>query len=659
VSDPIDQEIRILRAIFWSERDPEGRAFVPLADAYLRKGDPQEALSLLEDGLGRHPDFSTAHLVAARVHRALGNTVGVGSALDAVLDLDPGNAAALRMRGEMAEAEGRLGEALSAFQSALQRNPAFGDLEARIERLLAEVPAGDTGGHEVEDEAWTWGGIETPGAAEAPGLDAVDPEMVIINDGPGAESSAVDTPVDDAPVKDGDDEPEPDGDASLAEAFLPGEPFPELGEADPEDDLMLDASGFDLGDFPANPEGASGLLPDLDPEEKEEAARGSEGDLELAGFDLDDRDHEEALPAGHEDVPVDVPLDQGGIPLEADVIPVDADIAPIEADGVPGEAEVAPIEAEVVPLEDSMAVEPPESEASHGAGFGDMDGFDPFGLDEAGVAGEPEAPTPPVSSGGAPAAFLPEDAPEGPADALPVTRTLGELYVKQGLVAEAVSVFETLVARHPDDAALRERLEELREAGLPGDEVAEVHMAGEERQEAEASWPAEASLEPEEEEVVERLEVDEVLEDVLEDVSEADVPVAAGAFAAPVTDSAAGGAAEDAEDPEAEEAEEAEEVEEVAGESHVSRLVGRPIAAYFEDLLAWAPGAVPIEHLAPGSTAPLPGGPPATGVAPAAGTPVPADPEPPVAADAGAGEDPGQTFEGLDDFQDWLRSLNR
>jgi tetratricopeptide (TPR) repeat protein len=643
VSDPIDQEIRILRAIFWSERDPEGRAFVPLADAYLRRGDPQEALSLLEDGLGRHPDFSTAHLVAARVHRALGNTAGVGSALDAVLDLDPGNAAALRMRGEMAEAEGRLGEALSAFQSALQRNPAFGDLEARIERLRAEVPAGDSGGHEVEDVAWTWGGIETPGAAEAPGLDTVDPEMVIIHDDSGAESSAVDTPVDDEPVKDGDDEPV--GDVSIAEAFLPGDPSPDHGEADSEDDLMLDASGFDLGDFPANPEGASGLLPDLDPEEEEEGARGSEGDLELAGFDLDDRDHEEALSAGDEDIPLDVPIDEGGIPLEADVTPVDADIAPIEADVVPGEAELAPIEAEVVPIEDSMVAEAPESHASLGAGGGDMDVFDPFGLDEAGVAGEPEAPTPPDSSGAAPAAFSPEEAPEDPADALPVTRTLGELYVKQGLVAEALGVFETLVDRHPDDAALRERLEELRQAVLPGDEVAEVSMAGEERQEAEASWPVDASLEPEEEEVVERLEVDEVLEDV----PEADAPVAAGAFAAPFTDSAVG-AAEDAE---------VEMGEEVAGESHVARLAGRPIAAYFEDLLAWAPGAVPIEHLAPGSTAPLPGGPPTTGVTPAAGTPVLGDLEAPVAGEAGSGEDPGQTLEGLDDFQDWLRSLNR
>lgn len=44
------------------------------------------------------------------------------------------------------------------------------------------------------------------------------------------------------------------------------------------------------------------------------------------------------------------------------------------------------------------------------------------------------------------------------------TRTMGELLVRQGLTAEAVEVFEALVARSPGDEGLRVRLEELRES---------------------------------------------------------------------------------------------------------------------------------------------------------------------------------------------------
>jgi tetratricopeptide (TPR) repeat protein len=137
VSDAIDQEIRILRAIFWSERDPEGRAFVPLADAYLRKGELDEARALLREGIDRHPDFATAHLVAARVHRARDDEAAAERSMDAVLALDPGNASALRMRGELAEARGELPAALSAFREAFRRNPSWEDLEGRIERLAS------------------------------------------------------------------------------------------------------------------------------------------------------------------------------------------------------------------------------------------------------------------------------------------------------------------------------------------------------------------------------------------------------------------------------------------------------------------------------------------------------------------------------------------
>ena len=58
MSASLDQQIDSLREIQGSERDPEGRAFVHLADARRQNGELDEALEILEEGLERHPDFS-------------------------------------------------------------------------------------------------------------------------------------------------------------------------------------------------------------------------------------------------------------------------------------------------------------------------------------------------------------------------------------------------------------------------------------------------------------------------------------------------------------------------------------------------------------------------------------------------------------------------
>ncbi len=74
-----------------------------------------------------------------------------------------------------------------------------------------------------------------------------------------------------------------------------------------------------------------------------------------------------------------------------------------------------------------------------------------------------------------------------------VTRTMGELLVRQGLMVQAVEVFEQLVEEEPEDQALRDRLLELRGA-LADEPVEPAHPgdhAGESRQaEAEAAHPS-------------------------------------------------------------------------------------------------------------------------------------------------------------------------
>lgn len=140
MSEAIEQEIRTLRAQFWSHRDPEGRAFVPLADAYRRKGDLDEAVSLVQDGLARLPDFTPGHLVAARIHRAKGDLEGARVSLDHVLELDSANVLALLERAEVARDTGDHESAVSDLRRLLELDPGHMGARAALDRLEAAPP---------------------------------------------------------------------------------------------------------------------------------------------------------------------------------------------------------------------------------------------------------------------------------------------------------------------------------------------------------------------------------------------------------------------------------------------------------------------------------------------------------------------------------------
>jgi tetratricopeptide (TPR) repeat protein len=195
VSESLDQEIRTLRAHFWSARDPEGRAFVPLAEAYRQLGDLDEALSLVRDGLDRLPDFASGHLVASRVARDRGDLLAAREHLDRVLDLDPENVLALLERADARASEADGEGAAQDLRAALELDPGnpaavrrLADLEdARWASMVDEegrpAPASDrdaeshrdppSGRDEEESEGFEEGSIAEPHEASAAGIDAL------------------------------------------------------------------------------------------------------------------------------------------------------------------------------------------------------------------------------------------------------------------------------------------------------------------------------------------------------------------------------------------------------------------------------------------------------------------------------------------------------
>jgi Flp pilus assembly protein TadD len=101
VSEALQQEIRHLRTLQGSARDPHDRIFLPLADAHLRLGQVDTAVDMLREGLTRVPDFVAAHVLMGRALAARGDLDGAEETWAAARRLDPRNAEALLALGHV------------------------------------------------------------------------------------------------------------------------------------------------------------------------------------------------------------------------------------------------------------------------------------------------------------------------------------------------------------------------------------------------------------------------------------------------------------------------------------------------------------------------------------------------------------------------------
>ncbi|MEN8143672.1 MAG: tetratricopeptide repeat protein [Gemmatimonadota bacterium] len=140
-SDPLAKEIQQFEQQV--RRDPNGRAFARLADAYRKDGQLERALELLEGGLARHADYLSAHLVHGRTLRSLGRPLEAAEAFKRVTELDAANVIALRALAEMAEEAGESERALTYVESLLQILPQDDTLEQQAERLRRASGAGE------------------------------------------------------------------------------------------------------------------------------------------------------------------------------------------------------------------------------------------------------------------------------------------------------------------------------------------------------------------------------------------------------------------------------------------------------------------------------------------------------------------------------------
>lgn len=123
--------------------NPDGRFFAPLADAYRKAKDLDRALELVRSGLGKHPDYLSAHIVLGRCLLDKGDDAEAENTFRSVLDLDAENIIALKSLAEITERTGRPIEARQWLQKLLIVDSMNVEAQADLQRLggaIAEQP---------------------------------------------------------------------------------------------------------------------------------------------------------------------------------------------------------------------------------------------------------------------------------------------------------------------------------------------------------------------------------------------------------------------------------------------------------------------------------------------------------------------------------------
>jgi len=176
---PLDEsagdEIRRFEEQF--RRQPDSLVFARLADALRKAGDPQRALEVLDEGIQRHADYLSAHIVRARTYRDLGRFDAARSAFERVIELDARNLVAIQGLAEIARDENDTAAEISWTEQLVLADPQNPEPAERLEQLRQQVepeesvdPAPDreqTVEANAEPETW-WTEPAVPGPTSGP-----------------------------------------------------------------------------------------------------------------------------------------------------------------------------------------------------------------------------------------------------------------------------------------------------------------------------------------------------------------------------------------------------------------------------------------------------------------------------------------------------------
>ncbi len=140
------------------QKDPNSREFLTLAELYRKLGVAEEATTILQEGLNRHPDFVEARLAMARVYLTQGQVDAATKEFEEVILQDSGNFVAYKLLGEIAMQKQEHEKAAERFGAAYKLKPDDPECKVMIDYigsllnrdLMSELSGG--GGGEAAEE---------------------------------------------------------------------------------------------------------------------------------------------------------------------------------------------------------------------------------------------------------------------------------------------------------------------------------------------------------------------------------------------------------------------------------------------------------------------------------------------------------------------------
>ncbi len=129
---------KITRLALQLAKDPKSKAFIPLAEEYVRLGMLKEAVAVLEDGLKVYPNFITALVALGRVYQQMGEVAKAKTLLEESIRLSPDNLLAHRSLAQIYVEEDALDAAMKSCSLVLAQVKDDGiiALKAIIEQRL-------------------------------------------------------------------------------------------------------------------------------------------------------------------------------------------------------------------------------------------------------------------------------------------------------------------------------------------------------------------------------------------------------------------------------------------------------------------------------------------------------------------------------------------
>jgi hypothetical protein len=483
-------------------RDPQSRAFAPLAEAYRKAGLLDEAIETSREGLKNNPSYFGGRVALGR---ALFEKNLFSEAKDEfvqVVQAAPDNLMAQKLLGQSYRQLGSTAEAEKAFRMVLLLDPRDEEAQKSLDSLSVPAPAPAAAFEpppvksaapeppvrfEPEPEPEPEAGLESPPPPEPPPQPPVeDPEDPFFVD---VEEEAGEEPAEESDLVFNDEE------EAAAETSPPppsvGEPVPA-----PEEELTTSTEPvFDVADMEAMADAAG----------EDEEILGGESD---SPFEMFTREPKGEFPPPEEreeswkgEEIFEQTFDTEGLREETEEgIPI-FDLADQAEESPPAEA-APPVASPAPPVPEPAAPPPPSDEEEMHAELEDeMHVFD-LGEDLEVEVQEAAAPPPPSQAvepspaveeappapepveaafGVEVAADLEEEIPafdlaaeleeEVPAAAVPPaaglhggtfdTETLANLYVNQGFYDKAAGVYRRMMQDRPDDNRLRQKLEEV------------------------------------------------------------------------------------------------------------------------------------------------------------------------------------------------------